>query len=93
MSAVKKELRVPKRSMKSSPEWNEMVEVTLPRARKGEDKTEFVSVNGKAYWVPRGKTVHVPVPIKAALDRTYRQREIMQDIIDQMPANEALTEM
>jgi len=59
--------------------------ITLPRARKGEADTLFVSINGVNYLVPKGKTVDVPAAVaaeirrsQAAEDRGFAAAEALQ---------------
>lgn len=59
--------------------------ITLPRARKGEAETLFVSINGVNYLVPKGKTVDVPAAVaaeirraQAAEDRGFAAAEALQ---------------
>ena len=49
--------------------WSIKKEITLPRARMGEASCEYVSVNGNAFQVPKGKPVEVPEPIYEVLMR------------------------
>ena len=51
----------------TAPDWNEMVEVRLPKAPKNEQNFQFVGVNGRTYQVPKGKTVKVPKPVAQVL--------------------------
>ena len=37
--------------------------IFLPRASETEQQFEFVCINGKAYQVPRGKPVEVPLAV------------------------------
>ncbi|MGN1369216.1 MAG: hypothetical protein ACI4WX_10130 [Aristaeellaceae bacterium] len=46
-----------------SSEWEESREIFLPYATKGEEQFVFVSVNGRKYQVPRGRTVNLPLPL------------------------------
>ena len=51
------------------------VTVTLPRAHRGEERDLFVSINGKAYIVPKGETSDVPPEVAAEIERA-EQAEI-----------------
>ncbi len=43
--------------------WQEKREVFLPYATKGEEQFVYVSINGRKWQVPRGKSVSVPLPL------------------------------
>lgn len=47
--------------------------VFLPRASETEQQFEFVCVNGKAYQVPRGKPVEVPLAVAEVLEHAQMQ--------------------
>lgn len=51
---------------------NDRVEVFIPRGYAAEDPNVFVSINGDAYLLPRGKRVMVPVAVAAELERAER---------------------
>lgn len=47
--------------------------VFLPRASETEQQFEFVCINGKAYQVPRGKPVEVPLAVAEVLEHAQMQ--------------------
>lgn len=47
--------------------------VFLHRASETEQQFEFVCVNGKAYQVPRGKPVEVPLAVAEVLEHAQMQ--------------------
>ena len=51
--------------------------ITIPRARRGEDETYFVSINGTGYQIPRGKEVTVPDFVAAEIERSQEAEEMM----------------
>ena len=51
------------------------VEVFIPRGYGAEVPNVFVSINGEAYLLPRGKRVMVPAAVAAELDRADRARQ------------------
>ena len=53
---------------------NDRVEVFIPKGYAVEDPNVFVSINGVAYLLPRGKRVMVPAAVAAELDRADRAR-------------------
>lgn len=55
--------------------------IFLPRASETEQQFEFVCVNGKAYQVPRGKPVEVPLAVAEVLEHAQMQEaELFQRI-------------
>ena len=61
---------------------NEKVEVFVPRGDRNGDPNLFVSVNGKNYLLPKGKTSVVPQCVADEIARaTYAQR-MLDDSID-----------
>ena len=51
------------------------VEVYIPRAQANEDPNLFVSVNGVAYLLPRGKRSLVPPHIAEEIKRSEKAQE------------------
>lgn len=51
------------------------VEVFIPRAQANEDPNLFVSVNGVAYLLPRGKRSMVPAHIAEEIERSNKAQE------------------
>lgn len=47
--------------------------IFLPRASETEQQFEFVCINGKAYQVPRGKPVEVPLAVDEVLEHAQMQ--------------------
>ncbi len=58
--------------------WEQMEEITLPKAPRGEDNFLIASVNGRVYKIQKGKKVKVPAPIAEVI----RNSEAMQDEAD-----------
>lgn len=54
---------------------NDRVEVFIPKGYAVEDPNCFVSINGAAYLLPRGKRVTVPAAVAAELDRAERAQQ------------------
>lgn len=65
--------------------WDDMVEITLPRAVAGEAKSWYVAVNGRSYQVPLGKRVEVPYPIYERLMIALDAQQAAQDAYDSVP--------
>lgn len=55
--------------------WEDIREIRLPRAAKGEPNYVFVGVNGVNKQVPRGQLVKLPYPL-------YERLQIMLDALD-----------
>lgn len=51
------------------------VEVFIPKGYAVEDPNVFVSINGAAYVLPRGKRVTVPVAVAEELHRAERAQQ------------------
>ncbi len=51
------------------------VEVFIPKGYAVEDPNVFVSINGAAYVLPRGKRVMVPAAVAAELHRAERAQQ------------------
>ena len=54
---------------------NESVEIYVPKGYINEEETLFVSVGGKNYFVPRGKTSRVPPGVAREILRARRAEE------------------
>lgn len=64
----------------------ELVEVSVPAPGAGEDPNYFLSINGKAWLLPRGKTSKVPRYVAMA----YKQAEAAKGV--QMESQSKLLE-
>lgn len=74
--------------------WTDMRKIALPKARKGEDATQYVAINGRVYYVPRnGRQQDVPYPIYEALlqmldaedeDERFRAEEIPHEAVPEV---------
>ena len=58
--------------------------VFLPRASETEQQFEFVCINGKAYQVPRGKPVEVPLAVAEVLEHTQMQETELFERVHEM---------
>lgn len=54
---------------------DDLVEVFIPRGQKNDDPNFFVSINGKNYLLPRGKTSFVPPEVAYEIRRAERAEE------------------
>ena len=63
--------------------WQDMMEVFVPRFRKGEDQTLYVNVNGHERYVPlNGKIQKWPRPFAEVIQAHFEQEEKTEDFID-----------
>lgn len=53
----------------------ELVDLFVPRAQGNEDPNMIISINGKTWLLPKGKTSKVPPMVKAEFDRAMRAAE------------------
>ena len=49
-----------------------------------DDPNEFISINGKNYILPRGKTSKVPPCVKAEYERSQRAKAIQRENSDKL---------
>lgn len=63
---------------------DERVELYIERGQANEDPNFFVSINGKNYLLPRGKTSLVPPEVKAEVERARRAQEALLKKMDKM---------
>lgn len=55
------------------------VELFIPKGFANDDPNEFISVFGKNYIVPRGKTSMVPPAVKYEYERSQRAKAILEE--------------
>ena len=60
------------------------VDLYIPRAGSHEDPNLFISVNGKNYLLPRGKTSNVPEEVAAEYNRSVKAQEAQDAAVDAM---------
>lgn len=58
--------------------------VFMPRASETEQQFEFVCINGKAYQVPRGKPVEVPLAVAEVLEHAQMQETELFERVNEM---------
>lgn len=66
-------------------EWEIMEDVTLPRPHGDEAKSLPVWVNGRGYYVPKGKTTTVPKPIADRIRLAYQAEEQAEAYAETIP--------
>ena len=54
-----------------------LVELFIPRGSSVDEPNVIISVNGKNYVLPKGKTSKVPDFVKYEYDRSIRAKEVM----------------
>ena len=54
-------------------------EIFIPRALDGEERSLFVSVNGKNYLLPKGKTSTVPHVVAEEIRRAWAAQNAWDD--------------
>lgn len=62
------------------------VKITIPRARKGEDPTLFVGVNGVNYLIPKGESSEVLPEVAYEIERAQAAEAYMYDVSDELKA-------
>lgn len=76
------EKEVPKDERKDpKADW---VDVFIPKSHSGDDPNYFVSVGGKNFLLPRGKTSKVPPEVKREIDRSRRAQERLDETINNL---------
>lgn len=57
----------------------EREDIFIPKGYANDDPNLFVSVNGKNYLLPKGKTSSVPVHVAAEIKRSLKAQEIQDE--------------
>ena len=60
----------------------EYVDLFVEKGYANDDPNEFISINGKNFILPKGKTSKVPPFVKAEYERARKAREIQDKNID-----------
>ena len=53
------------------------VDLTVPKGYINDDPNVFISLNGKNYLLPKGKTSRVPLAVKTEYERSVRAQEAL----------------
>ena len=64
-------------------------EIFIPRALDGEERSLFVSVNGKNYLLPKGKTSNVPHAVAEEIRRAWAAQNAWDDRAEAMASAKA----
>lgn len=62
----------------------EYVDLYIEKGYANDDPNEFISINGKNYILPKGKTSKVPPCVKAEYDRSLRARDRQEENIEKL---------
>lgn len=60
------------------------VEVFIPRGNRNDEPTLFVSVNGKNYFIPKGKTSRVPQCVADEINRADHAQRRLDKTMDEL---------
>ena len=91
--AIKKEITAPEAVEKenTAPEVvaentdpNRPVEIHIPKGYANDEPNLFVSVNGKNYLLPKGKTSTVPAYVADEIKRSWRAQEKMDKHVEEL---------
>ena len=67
--------------------WKETRTLFVPRGRAGEQQFVYVSINGKGWKVPRGRSVEMPLPVYERLIIMLERDAAAQRYRDSVPEN------
>lgn len=63
---------------------NDLVDLYVEKGYAKDDPNEFISINGRNFILPKGKTSKVPPYVKAEYDRMLKAREIQEQNSDEL---------
>lgn len=63
---------------------NKLVDLHIPRGYANDEPNFVISVNGKNYVLPKGKTSKVPPAVKYEYDRSVRAQEKLYETSEKM---------
>ena len=63
-----------------------MVEVRIPRSPFGDNRAEYVAVNGRSFLIPRGQAISVPAPIAEVVRRSFALQEAEAEFMREIPS-------
>ena len=67
-------------------EWDEEIEMIVPRKPKGDDPTYYVCVNDRRFLIPAdGKMQKLPKPIAIVLQESLEAEIVAEDFADHIP--------
>lgn len=71
---------------KKNKDAEERAEIYIPRASGNDEPNLFVSVNGRNFLLPKGKTSSVPKYVADEIERARRAQTALDETIDRMLA-------
>jgi hypothetical protein len=75
-----------KEAAKPVDEWDETVEMVVPRKPKGEDQQYYICVNDRRFMVPAdGKVQALPRPVAEILQESVQAEYAADDFADHIP--------
>lgn len=67
-------------------EWDEYVEMLIPRRPKGDDQQFYICVNDRRFYIPaNGKTQKLPKPIAEILKQSLEAENEAEDFAESIP--------
>ena len=67
-------------------EWDETIEMIVPRKMKGDDPQYYVCVNDRRFYIPaNGKKQKLPKPIAEVLQQSLEAEMEAEDFADSIP--------
>lgn len=61
-----------------------LVDLFVPKGHTNDDPNEYISINGKRWVLPKGKTSKVPQYVKDQWDRSMRAQEALDAKSDEL---------
>jgi len=61
-----------------------LVDLTIPRGYVNDEPNQIISVNGKNYVLPKGKTSKVPPAVKYEYERAQRAMERQDETVEKL---------
>lgn len=67
-------------------EWDESVEMLIPRRPKGDDQQFYVCVNDRRFYIPaNGKMQKLPKPVAEVLQQSLEAENEAEDFAESIP--------
>ena len=67
-------------------EWDEQIEMLIPRKGRGDDQSYYVCVNDRRFYIPAdGRMQKLPKPIALVLQESLEAEAEAEDFADRMP--------
>ena len=76
---------------KITDEWDETIEMIVPRKPKGEDQSYYICVNDRRFQIPaNGKMQKLPKPIALILQDSLEMESEADDYADKLPKQDPM---